>query len=220
MRIALALVASGSLLVVACDEPAAPPPSEPAAPPTEQLATTTPPDAPPAAAEPDDVASSGAKAGVLKTVTFPGGVVAVPAAWTPKVREDPPMTAMHVMPAVGMTCDLAVLEGHGTSKQAEEYLAAGANAYNGETVRAPEIEVGGHAFQGIHVTKPKALPDSGAALIEIYAAISGEDLVGIGVTRLERNPVVDEGRRHCLQAFAQLTSKLPAAPRAGAGSSP
>lgn len=157
------------------------------------------------------VAGEAAQADVLKTVSFPGGDLTVPSSWSPKVRNDPPMTSVHVMPAGGMTCDLAVLEGHGTQKQAEEYLAAGANAYNGSAARAPDIEVGGHVFQGIHVTKPKALPDAQEALVEVYAAIAGEDLVGIGVTRLEKSAVVDDGRRACLQAFAQLTSTLPRA---------
>lgn len=213
-----------ALLVGACTEPAAPPPTttmpaptpptldeapvaeKPAEKPTEQptpkladaqgLAPVTPP------------AANGKSGDVLKTVRFPGGELALPSAWMPKVRSEPPMTAVHVIPAPAMTCDLALLEGHGTQRQAEEYLAAGANAYNGETARAPVIDVGGLAFQGILIKRPKALPDNGAALVEVYAAIAGGDLVGIGVTRLEPGPALDEGRRLCLQAFAQLTSKL------------
>lgn len=150
-----------------------------------------------------------AGAGVFKTVPFPGGDLAIPVDWQPKLRSEPPMTAVHVIPVPAMTCDFAILEGHGTPQRAEEYLAAGANAYLGDTVRAPDIEVGGHAFQGIHVTNPKALPSKETALVEVYAAISGEDLMGIGVTRLEQSEALEEGRRRCLQAFAQLTSKLP-----------
>lgn len=172
-----------------------------------QLPSTTAPAA--SASPPSPTPTVASEADVLRTVAFPKGDLALPVAWYPKVRNDPPMTAVHVIPAPGMTCDLAVLEGHGTPRQAEEYLAAGANAYNGDTVRAPVIEVGGHSFQGILITKPKALPDSGNAVVEVYAAISGDDLVGIGVTRLEPSPAVDEGRRSCLQAFAQLTTKLP-----------
>lgn len=191
-------------LVLACSEPAAPLDG-----PT--TATKTPAPAQANAAEAAAQATAAKGAGVLRTVHFPGGDLSLPVAWGPKVREESAMTAVHVMPAVGMTCDLAILVGHGTQKQAEEYLAAGANAYNGDTARAPAIEVGGHAFQGIRVTKPKALPGAEDAVVEVYAAITGEDLVGIGVTRLEQKPSLDDGRTACLQAFAQLTSLLPPA---------
>lgn len=200
-----------ALPLVGCDDPpstavasAPPPPEAPTAAPAPRVEEV-------ARAEAPATATNGADdgAGVLKTVRFPGGELALPVAWLPKVRNEPPMTAVHVIPEPAMTCDLAVLEGHGTPRQAEEYLAAGANAYIGDTVRAPDIEVGGVAFQGIHVTKPKALPDSANALVEVYAAIAGDDLVGIGVTRLEQTPALEEGRRRCLQAFAQLTAKLP-----------
>lgn len=187
------------LLLTACAEPVpdapTPPPASDEPAPALGNAKATPP--------------NGKSGDVLKSVRFPGGELALPSAWMPKVRSEPPMTAVHVIPVPAMTCDLALLEGHGTQKQAEEYLAAGANAYNGETVRAPGVEVGGLAFQGIHIKKPKALPDNAAALVEVYAAISGDDLVGIGVTRLEQTEALEEGRRQCLQAFAQLTSKLP-----------
>jgi hypothetical protein len=202
---AFAIAAPFVALLLACKDPPAPPVAERAAAPAaepvvEDLAATEPPAAP---------------AAVLKTVSFPGGDLAIPESWSPKTRVDPPMTAVHVMPVPGMTCDLAVLEGHGTKKQAEEYLAAGANAYQGDVQRAPDIEVGGHVFQGIHVTKPRALPDSADAVVEVYAAITSEDLVGIGVTRLEQSGAVEEGRRACLQAFAQLTTALPRATPTG-----
>lgn len=208
-----------ALFLAACDEPT--PPSVASAEPPAAAPSQQPPPAivtndelakvpaPPTTAPPT---TSGGEAGVLRTVRFPNGELTVPVEWHPKVRNEPPMTAVHLIPVPAMTCDLAVLEGHGTPRQAEEYLAAGANAYNGETARAPVIEVGGHAFQGITIQRPKALPNSAVAVVEVYAAISGEDLVGIGITRLEPSPALDEGKKRCLEAFAQLTSKLPAAP--------
>jgi hypothetical protein len=119
------------------------------------------------------------------------------------------MTALHVMPALNITCDLAVLHGHGTQKQAEEYLAAGARAYEGQTERGPNLEVGGHTLQGLVITKPKAFTGNDDVRVEVYAAISADDLVSVGVTRLERTGAVDEARALCLGAFAQLLSKMP-----------
>lgn len=192
MRISLLPLPLLLLPVVACDEPAAPAPAAP------QEASAAPAPTPPAEA-----------AVVLETFRFPAGELSVPSSWRPKMREETSVTALHVMPAPNVTCDVAVLNGHGSQKQAEEYLAAGANAYGGETERGPDLEVGGHKLQGIVVTRAKAFADNEDVRVEVYAALSGEDLLSVGVTRLERSEAADEGRESCLRAFAQLTSKMP-----------
>jgi hypothetical protein len=147
--------------------------------------------------------------GVIKSFQLPGGEVLIPPAWKPKLRKDTPMTSLHVMPMAGMTCDLAVLTGHGTKAQAEQYLTAGAAAYKGTEERAPDIILGGKHFQGIHIKKPQSFPDNADALVEVYATISGQDLLGVGVTRLEPSDEQAAARKNCLEAFAQYATKRP-----------
>jgi hypothetical protein len=148
----------------------------------------------------------------LKTFKFPGGEVLVPKSWNPSHRDETPKTSLHVMPALALTCDLGVLEGHGSAKQAEEYLSAGAAAYKGEVERARDVVVGDKRFQGIVVTKPKALPDNADAVVEIYAAIAGDNLVTLGVTKLEKREQHERARANCLGAFASYLKGLPAGP--------
>lgn len=119
------------------------------------------------------------------------------------------MRALHVMPMPGMTCDIAFLKGHGTRKEAEEYLTAGANAYAGAEEKTPDIIVGGNLFQGIQIKKPKSFKDNPDALVEVFASVSGNDLLGIGVTRLAPSDQQTMARASCLEAFARYTSNLP-----------
>lgn len=147
---------------------------------------------------------------VIKSFKLPGGEVLVPPAWQPKMRKDTPMTSLHVMPMPGMTCDLAVLTGHGTKEQAEQYLTAGAAAYKGEEERAPDVVIGGKPFQGILIKKPQTFPDNADALVEVYATLSGDNLIGVGVTRLEQSEKHAEARKACMGAFAKYAEPLPA----------
>ncbi len=163
-------------------------------------------DAPPAAANADPAVAPAPAAGdavVLSEFVFPGGTVTVPKSWSPAFVNEPPKVSLHVTPAPDVTCDLAVLIGHGTDKQAEDYLNAGAATFDGDPQKAPAITVGGAAFQGIRVQTPKALADSPGAFVDLYASVSGPDLITLGLMNL--SPDENTARRtECLRAFAAL----------------
>lgn len=186
------LLSSLLVAVLGCEGPAAPAPAavvEPPAPAVE-------PPAPSAPAE------------VMRRLDLGGRPLEVPAAWAPKHREKGPLHVVHVAPAPGITCDLGIIDGDGRKENAERYLNEGASAYDGEVARAPDLDVGGLSFQGIRVTSPKAFADHPGAVVEVYVAIAGEDLIGVGVTRLEDTAVTASARRRCLDTFASTVAKV------------
>jgi hypothetical protein len=201
--------------------------------PTPEAPAAAPASPAPAAAPPPEAAPAPAPApagaAVLTPVALYGQSIEVPKSWKPSVRDESPLHQLTLQPVAAAACNLGVLEGHGSPEQAEKYLNQGAATYQGEVERAKDIEVGGVRFQGIHVRRPKRLsqnPDSG---VDIFAAIVGPDLVGLGLTWMDGSPAGAEARTGCLRAFASFVASLkrsgppakaPPAPEAASETAP
>lgn len=151
-----------------------------------------------------DPTPSGYRFAKLGPLTVP-----VPGAWQVKETSQAPQHSLHVTPGPGLTCDVGLIQQHGSPDKAEGYLNSAAGAYRGEVTRNSDLELGGEVFQGIHIAKPQAFAQMPHAVVDVYVAIKGTNLIGLGFTDLDPGDATRALRKDCEQEFAKIVELVP-----------
>jgi hypothetical protein len=136
-----------------------------------------------------------------KIVSLGGYTFFFPDFWSQiSQKEKPPLYKVNTTPTGNISFDLTIVKGR--SDDLEQFLAPFREGLHGREMSDVAFEVAGIKFKGLRVLAPKEISDNPDAVVEVYGANFGGDLVGISIARMAKDPTLDKLRDLCIKIVA------------------